>query len=280
MSDTDIKDQETTEEEVQEETNEESTQEDPKDRTTQQFEKLTSHNKQLKAERDGYKNLLDSLAPEEDEAPPQQPQAFDPQQYQNPVSKAPSANQYQNLNQQQINETFKSMIDEKGYMDGNKLLNVLQQMDDRARKAEEDARQARAHTKRMEQAQEKMKKSSTMEKVHEKYPQLDPDNEEVFNRDFYDVVRNDLIGQMMEGKEDPLEAADKWADKFLQTDMNKQQKEEMEQKQNKKKAINATRPRSSSMQGYYKDEEEDSLRAQVRKNKKGALAELLRRRGQ
>ncbi len=263
------------EENQPEETKEETEEKPQKDRTTEQFEKLTKSNKELKQQRDKYKNVLESLQP--DAPAPQQPA----QNYQQPTNKAPSAKQFENLSQKDIDSQFKSMVDDKGYLDGNKLFAVLKQMDARTERAEAKAERIRIQAEKERIARQQQQKSRKMQDVHDKYPQLDPENDASFDPEFYELVRNDLIGQMMEGKEDPMAAADKWS-KVLSSKEGKEEvakmtKEEKEKKKEQKEQINAVRPRSSSMKGYYEKEEEDKLMDKVRKGKKGALAEAIRR---
>lgn len=236
-----------------------------KDRTQEQFEKLVESNKTLKEERDQYKNVLESLKPNftEDNA-----------------HSVPSSRDFTHLSQDQVDDVYKSMVDEDGYLDGNKLTKALKEMDDRARAAELRAAQVEAHLKRREVAEQESMKTEEARKVHEKFPQLDPESTE-FDEDYYQMVRNEVIGQMMDGKEDFMGAAQKWYDKFYkEKSMKNEEKTQQEKKQEQKAQINAIRPRSSVMAGYYSNTEEQSLVTDAQKGKKGAVAELLRRRGQ
>lgn len=238
--------------------------EEEKSRTAEQFEKLKDSNKTLKDERDTYKNLLDSLLPSDAEMATVTP----------PVKET----------QPDIAEDLKAMVDEDGYLDGAKLTETLKEINERAKRAEQKVARIEEHNERVRVAKEQNQKTALMRSVHEKYPSLDPESG-VFDKDFYEAVRNDLIGQMMEGKEDPMLAADKWSDKLYgnterQIEVTKEEKEAKDTKEDQKAQINAIRPRSSSMVGYYKEEENDILMDKVRQGKKGALAEILRRRGQ
>lgn len=241
-----------------------------KSRTQKEFEKLKNSNKELKEERDAYKNVLDSLKPSTPPTPQQQPQ------YQQPLNQAPSANQFSNLSQNEVNNVFQSMVDADGYLDGNKLMQTLQQLNQRAMNAEQRAARVEEHQQRREAAEQEAQKSQAMKEVHAKYPELDPENEN-FDEDFYDLVRNELIGQLMQGKEDAMEAADKWASK---RNMTREEKQIKEQKEEQKSQINAVRPRSSMMKGYYTKDDNQELINKVRQGKKGALAEALRRQEQ
>jgi len=257
----------------QEELVEEAPKEEVKDRTSEQFEKLTQSNKELKQKNDQLQNVLESLTP--NEVPPSVEQ-----RYEAPINKAPSANQYANLEQQDIDAAFKSMMDKDGYLDGNKLLAMLKNMDQRATGAEQRAKRAEEHAIRVQSAQEGARKTEIMRKVHAKFPALDPESEE-FNQDFYDVVRNELIDQMMKGKENPMEAAEKWHQKlYVNNDMKKSEKAQKQETDNQKAQINATRPKSSAMVGYYKEAKDKELQDKIRRGVRGALAEKLRRIGQ
>lgn len=234
------------------------------ERTKKFIDKLKDENKK-------YKDVLSSLTPEQNS-----PQV-------------PNQDQFSNLNQSDIDAVYKSMVDDKGYIDGNKLLNTLQGMDKRARDAEQRAARVEEHVRRVETAQTEQQKTQTMKAVHEKFPQLDPDNEQ-FDPRYWEFVRNDLIGQMMQGKQDPMASAQKGFDIFYkkstqldenpeENPMNKAQKEAKAVSDNAKAQINATKPRVSSTSDYDHDEEQDLI-SRARAGKRGAVAELLRRRGQ
>lgn len=238
--------------------------EEEKDRTSQQFEKLTDHNKQLKQENEALKDLVSSLTP--DPAPDVQG---------NPVQ-IPQAQSFQNLSQDKIDDVYKAMIDEQGYLDGNKLIETLQRLDARAKQAEDTAARIARQVDQERIAKDEEYRSREAQQLHEKYPELDPKNTEGFNRRFYDAVRNEMIGQMLEGKQDPLAAADKWAE----LSMKKAEKEKQRETENAKAQINSSMPRGSYNETHYGSAENETLRQGVLQNKKGALAEMLRRREQ
>lgn len=257
--------------------------EDKKTRTQEQFEKLTQSNKELKEERDQYKNLFEGLRPEE---VPQEAQ-----QYQQPINQAPPATEFQNINQTDVNEKFKEMIDENGYLDGNKLMETLRAMDDRAQRAEIAARQVQeANLKKEAIEREREEKDATL-KVYERFPQLDPNNIDGVEKDgetvsfdpkMWQYVKNELESKarrgVMPSNTDYMAAAEQvYQDLYGGRDMAK--KDEQKKVVEQKNIINATRPRSTTNVNYYKDEEESVLIDQVRAGKRGAVGELLRRRG-
>ena len=248
-----------------------------KDRTKKEFEKLTKSNKELKKKTTEYESVLDSLRPQQQpQQQPQQPPARG-------TSQVPDASRFQNLQQEQIDDVFAGMMDKEGYLDGNKLMSKLRDMDRRASEAEVRAQRAEMAAQQMVKSQRDFEETQAVKKVHNKYPQLDPQNEE-FNGDFFDDVRNETISQMINGKLDFEAAADKVFEKHYkpreEEEMaTKKQKEEAESKEDAKKQINATNVRSSAMKGYYESTELKSLKEDVMKGKKGALAERLRRSG-
>lgn len=249
---------------------------DPKDRTAKEFEKLKGTNQELKRERDEYKNLFESLRPNE---VPQKAQ----EQYDQPINQAPSANQFQNLNQADINQAFQSMVDENGYLDGNKLIQTLGAMNERATRAEQAAARIEKKAQEAEKKARETEESTAQKEVHKKYPQLDPNNEEGFNPKFWKAVFNELgmkaKSGVMPSSLDYMKAADEvYQDFFSDEDMTK--KQQAAQTEDQKKQINSVRPQSTMTKGYYEKAEHESLVHSVRSGKKGALAEMLRRRGQ
>lgn len=238
------------------------------DRTKQQFEKLKKSNKELQEERDAYKNLFESIRPVE-----------------TPVAQAPipQADQFQNLNQQQIDQTLQSMVDENGMLDGNKLMQTLSAMDERAKKAEQAVQEIRSEKQKETMTQRDKEEKAAQTQVYEKYPQLNPEGED-FDPKFWQYVYNDLAvtakkGQMP-SETDYMVSADKvYEDLYEGRDMTKKGKEEATKKEEQKRQINATRPRSNIAIGHYNNQEDDALLKQVQQGKRGAVGELLRRKG-
>lgn len=278
MADTDNIQQEQTPETPQEETVEEPVEETPTKEEALENSKNPERTKEyiekLEGEKKKYKDLLSSLRP--DTKVPQQAQ-----QYQNPVNRAPSASQFENLNQQQVDDVFKGMVDQDGYVDGNKFMQTLKSMDERTRQAEERAQRAEKGLYDMRRTQEEFEVTSTMKAVHDKFPALDPDSES-FDESYYNLVRNQMIGNLMEkGTEDPMGAAQKWYnDYYKDKDMGKKEDAQRKEAENVKKQVNSVRPRSSNQSNSFKDAEEAALMQGVRTGTKGSLAEMLRRRGQ
>lgn len=225
-----------------------------KDRTSEQFDKLTTSNKELKNERDGLKNVLDSLYPGEPKAVPEIPAEDD-------------------------SLSLEGMVDAEGFLDGKKLVSEIDSLKKKAKNAEDTAKRVEIQAEKEKQAREQSQRTQKMLVVHAKYPELDPDNDR-FNTDLFDAVRNDLISQLFVGKEDPMVAADKWYPRFYPEGENmaktKEEKELESKKVEQKEQINSTG--SGVHRASYESQNEEDLRKQMVAGKKGALAEMLRRR--
>lgn len=154
------------------------------ERTKEEFEKLKKHNAELKSQLDQIKgsnrpdktSVLDEIHPQVEVA---------------------SDTRDEKLN----------LVDENGYIDIDLLNKTLLES---KRQTEEVRREAELAKQQIARFQETEK----MKKIHNQFPQLDPYNVEKFDKRFYDFVKNELLGQMMEGKEDVEAAALKASDFF------------------------------------------------------------------
>lgn len=225
------------------------------DRTKEQFDKLKKKNKELsdKLKKAGAEpvSVLDSLEPK-----PVPPRV------------QPRAGQYPYLTKQQQGEVKQGLVDKEGYVDVALLNQRLQQANAEAARAKQEVRQVRKEVRGIEESRQ-------VREAHEKYPQLDPKSE-VFNQKFYDLVRNELIGQMMKGKRDLMVAAERVSN-LLQPNKDKAEKEQKaETKKEQTEQINAT---GKAKQGAYTSADQDRLVEGTMRGKKGALAERLNRAG-
>lgn len=148
------------------------------ERTKEQFEKLTEHNAQLKAELDAYKSktsVLDELkVPDVQEETP-------------------------NLSTTQVAEIKSKFVDDNGYVDVAKFEGALNAAEERAKRAEEKA-------DRIEKKIQNSEETVEIKAAHAEYPQLDPHNEK-FDPNFYRLVKLELVDQMMNGNKDLMKAA-------------------------------------------------------------------------
>lgn len=243
--------------------------EDANDRTREQFEKLKKHNQELaqkleEKERQHTPSVLESLSPKQETQAPLDNNLF--AQILNPSG-------YKHLNQGQIEQAKNDLIDEQGYLKADTLQQKLDALEARAKKAEERAVRA-------EKSFETYEQTSQTRNANEKYPYLDPNNEN-FDPGFYRAVKNELMGQMIEtGKKDLVAAAEE-VKKFYQLKplKEKQVAQSAVEKQAEKAQINAGVAPSSHGSSAYTGEDYESLVASTRKGVKGSLAERLKRSG-
>jgi hypothetical protein len=160
------------------------------ERTRQQFEKLKERNRilaqQLKEKTESKEKPVHSSVLED--------------------AVETYAPQFSNLSNDQVQATAQALIDQDGYLDEIRLQQILEENNRKVQEALERAKKAEAKIATFEQ-------QSVMDKVHAKYPQLDPYSPE-FDPNFYDFVRNDLLGQMAKGTKDVMAAAKK-AEQFF-----------------------------------------------------------------
>lgn len=225
-------------------TEEESLPDGVKDRTQEQFEKLTEANKRLKEENESLKgskptqSVLESLRPSDN---------------------------FPNVSDAQAKQVAEQVFDEQGFVDPNLLNQKLAQAEQTARQAIDAAQQAQKQLRTFEETQ-------TTQQVYSKYPQLDPNGGE-FDPQFYNRVKNELIGQMMQGKENLMEAAKSVDMAFSQT--SKKQEEDTEARNLKQQASSTI----GASQGASAPIDQDYLVEETRKGNPDALAERLRRAG-
>jgi hypothetical protein len=241
------------------------------DRTKQQIEKLKEHNNELKEAKDKaeaeaaeYKSLFEASQPIVEPVVAQTPQ---------------------------ITPELSGMVDEQGYLDGNKLVGTLTALEKRAKDAEDLAKRLDQDNKdKAKQAFEREEKEATL-KIYAKYPHLDPlnvDGVEVngelikFDPKFYDYVYKELAFKAKKGEmptqDDYMQAADKvHKDLYEGREMTKADEEKKTKIEDQKRQINATRPRSPIEVGYYDQDEDAALTQAVRAGKRGAVGEALRR---
>lgn len=236
------------------------TEDESKTRTAEQFEKLTAKNKELSEKLAAYEqqnsqSVIDSLKPK---AEP-------------PINQSPASGQKFNLPSfnpgKENNQPDADLVDQEGFVNADVLKKSLSDAQQKALQAEKEARIAREQFVKYEENQQ-------IRAAHEKFPQLDPHNKQ-FDKTFYDLTRNELIGQMIEGKKDVIAAAEKVAKLYHPANKEDEQKKQAEEKAEQKMQINAGNKTSTSPS--FKDVTDDDLIRATRSGKKGALAERLRR---
>jgi hypothetical protein len=177
---------------------------DSSERTREQFEKLKAHNAELKKQLEAKEQQERSTIPSPLQAhmslpvPEVQPEVR--QQYQQPVYQQPPVQEPQ-------------LMDEQGYVNGDVLtaqLKKAQEAEQRAQEALRRAQEAEARVSQFEINQE-------TRELYQAYPELDPSSQ-VFDRDAYDLVANELTSQIVKsGRRDAMGAAAKMQKYFRKT---------------------------------------------------------------
>lgn len=153
------------------------------ERTKAEFEKLKEHNRLL----------AEKLAVLEGGYRPQPTSVLDEF---NPVMANPG-----NVQPGQVEELNQINTDEDGYVDMAVVNKAIAESNRLAKEAAERAKIAEERVARFEQNEQ-------VQKVHASFPHLDPYSEN-FDPKFYDLVKNELTGQMMRGQTDLMNAAKK-----------------------------------------------------------------------
>jgi len=157
--------------------------EDAKERTKVEFEKLKEHNRQLAEE---YERLKSQTPP--------QPSALEslvnPQMVQ---TVAP------NLNNQQVDDIVKGLVDENGYLDQALLENTLRNANQQVAQANKKAQEATSIATQALNQVNKFGQDREVRIAHKKFPNVDPESP-TYDPNFFKLVKNELLGAMYEGQ--------------------------------------------------------------------------------
>lgn len=249
--------------EVQEETQELELPEDAKERTKREFEKLKEHNKQLAEENKKLKGQSQPIPSVLDYPGFDVPQVSQEikQQYMQPVAMP----QFYPQTYQPQQPSQRDLVDEQGYVNADVLNKRLEASDNAVRRAEEAERRAIEAQQRIA----RFEQDNETKALYQAYPELDPLNSEVFNRDAYELVRNELTSQIVStGKRNAIEAANKMSKYFRKEKPNTQLLEQ-------RKAVTSV---TGSQPRQPIQTDLDDLRLASRNNP-NAVAERLRRLG-
>jgi hypothetical protein len=245
-------------------------------RTSKYIEKLEEENKELKK-----KNVLDSLMPEPPPVWPEPPKAPEAPT----INVVPNAQQYPGVTQNQIDDTFKNLVDANGYVDTGLLIDTLKDLMIKNQRAEERAKAAEQKTAQIGKSFDDFQRNEIMREVHAKYPTLNPENPNDnggFEERLWKFVRNEVVDQMMKMDGKPINvmaAADEAWQLFHGNDMKKEEKKKMEEAELAKRNINAMGGTQANQPSSTFGDHEALVKA-TQQGKKGALAERLRLAGQ
>lgn len=236
------------------------------ERTKKYIDKLKTEVKEAK------KNVLDSLMPDNPVVP-----SFPEPQYPLPpiTNQVPIAGQFPGLTQTQVNETFKGLVDENGYVDAGLLKDTLQGLQSSLAEERKKRENAEQNTQKLGRQFDDFQRNQVMKDVHKEFPMVDPENEN-FDERMWKYVRNEVVDQWMKGKPTDVMSAARDAHELFYG-MKKSEKEEIKKTETAKKNINALGAKPASQRENYADH--DQLVAATQRGERGALAERLRRSG-
>jgi hypothetical protein len=155
------------------------------ERTKLEFEKLKSHNKELAEKlkqvqtKDYGKNVFEAVYGQ-------------PAQRQVPQSVSP---------------TLPNFVDENGYVDTEALKKSLYESNAMSQQAIAEAKKAQEIARQQEERRQ-------IKEAHEKFPWLNPSNQGQFDQTSFELVRDRLVRNMWEGKEQTLAEVAEEVSKF------------------------------------------------------------------
>lgn len=234
--------------------------EDTSERTREQFNKLKESNKQLadkvrqleEVSKTNKGSVLDDLSPK-------------------PVINPPTFPNIPGLNLTPLpimEDSVDKVVDENGYVNDELLKKSL-------REAQETAKKALAEAQRTREQYQKIEENRQVQQAHRKYPQLDPKSKE-FDPNFFEAVKNSVITQMMQGKQNIVEAADAVANWYP---LKKEEVAAPLEEDKKIRQSNQTGAANSRGPAAYEKSDMTTLRQKTIAGDKNALAERLKRAG-
>jgi hypothetical protein len=172
--------------------------EEVKERTKAEFEKLKEANRLLKQELEASRpkpqSVLESLRPQGGQ-----------------VDKKEIATLIEDntdLKGSEVDDVIKQLVDEDNYLDTDKLKKVLADNSRKMSMAEQRAAKAEEVAKMASEKVTKFEETEQMKRVYQEFPTLNPESEN-FDERFFQLVRNEMIGQLMENGQQDLTAATK-----------------------------------------------------------------------
>lgn len=183
--------------------------EDVKERTKREFDKLKQHNAELKRqleERSQLPPVTDFPSFDMPRVSQEVRDKYQPQ-WQPPVFQP----------QQPVQTPAPQLVDEQGYVNADVLTKRLEASENAIRRAEEAERRAIEAQQRIA----RFEQDAETKALYQEYPELDPMSE-VFNKDAYELVRNELTSQIVSsGKRNAIEAANKMSKYFRKAEPSK-----------------------------------------------------------
>lgn len=230
------------------------------ERTRKEFEKLKAHNKELSDKLRGYEvndygDVFNSLRGPKASTPEVDLRAFP------------------NLNQQQVESISNKFVDEYGNVDVEAFNRALASANATAKQAATEAREAREQLRRMEEERQ-------AREAHSAYPQLDPKSPN-FDPEFFEAVRDRLVANMYQGRQENLVDAAAKVSKFYKSEtiVNKAKEQAInefkEAEETKRQASRAPQGKPAATPAVNVDD----LRARISRGDETALAERMKLAG-
>lgn len=242
---------------AQEETQEPELPEDVKERTKKEFEKLKASNAELKRQLESQQQIPSVLDYPGFNVPEVKPEVR--QQYMQPAIP-----QYNFQQPQQLLQQEQKLVDDQGYVNAEVLQSQLNKLEEARKRAEEAERRSMEAQQRIA----KFEQTAEEKALYAEFPELDPLNES-FNRDAYDLVKNELTSQIINtGKRNAIIAAQKMSKYFRSQEPSNQRVIEQRKQVS---TVSGSQPRQTGT-----DLEELRLRSRKDPN---AVAERLKRLG-
>lgn len=166
-------------------------------RTKSEFEKLRAHNKQLseklsKFESQEIGDVFSSIYGQNTQTQQQQ---------------------FPNLPQGRQQEIAQSFVDANGYVDVEAISRALKEANEKASRAEADAKYTKESVRRKDEKQQ-------VSEAHEKYPWLNPENHDQFDPQGFELVRDRVLRNMVDGREQTLAQVASEITKFYKPSVN------------------------------------------------------------
>ena len=191
------------------------------------------------------------------------------------TKQAPPAQEFPGMSQKQVKDVFEGLVDEEGYVSTDLLKDELRKAHSQTQAAMDEAKKARQEAQMSRRTMDDFQRTQIAKDVHKKFDELNPDGED-FNPEYFEAVRDKMISNLAKGQpEDFMGAAEGLFERYTMT---KKDKEKAKETTNAAAQINATGSKGQTVaRGQYGDEAE--LKEAMWRNKKGAVAERLKRAG-
>lgn len=272
------------------------------ERTKKYIEKLKKQNEEIKRG-----SILESLNPE----PPEFVEDQNNGKITPTTNVIPNASQFSGVSQQEINNAFKEIMDENGFVDRGLLNSTIGGLIEKNQKMALELEEQKKENKKTVRMVDDFQREQVMKQIHEKYPKLNPENtgegvpeDKRFDDRLWQYVHKEMVSHWVREAEsgkvvnpnDKNEQAklvesltqkgmDLLSEDLLNDEgevdpsrlMNKKDKAKAEEALNAKINIGAIGSKQTSQRSW---DDHDTLVKATMRGDKGALAERLRRAGQ